>query len=122
MQQTFGTDPAAPFPLVIPLSRRAVPLPNRRQHITPPQPGVFFISKPITLPPGWLVALHVDHDMKAMCCVMIAPEHAGPSFIEDSWAWWEAHLADPTAASVPAFGRPLRLVPPSGPASGDPSP
>lgn len=95
---------------------------KQTSQIAPPQPGVFFVEKPITLPPGWLVALHLDENMQPMACVMIAPEHAGPSFIEDSWAWWEAHSNNPMAASVAAFGRPLRLVPSLAAASGDPSP
>lgn len=87
------------------------------QEMTALQPGVHFATEPIKLLPGWLVTIHYDRSMKPMCCVMIAPEHAGPAFYQDSWAWWEAHVDNPSAPHSPSFGRPLRLVRGSGAAS-----
>lgn len=79
-------------------------------------PGVYFVDVPIAMPPGWKVALHVDAD-GPLCCVMMRPSHAGPTFVEDSWLWWNANADGPSPAS--AFPPPgaLRLVRPLGAAS-----
>lgn len=74
------------------------------------KPGVYFVNTPIELPPDWKVALHMGADGQPMCCVMIAPEYAGPAFVMDSRAWWKAHFTDPAAPPLPAFGRSLSLV------------
>lgn len=78
----------------------------------PKAPGVYFVPKPITMPVGWQVALHVDESGEPIACVMVAPGHAGPAFVRDSWAWWEMHATKPSGPHPTAFSSvpALRLV------------
>jgi hypothetical protein len=87
-------------------------VPNHSSLSQTMEPGVYFGDVPIAMLPGWVVAVHIGTHGKPICCVMIDPDHAGASFRQDSWTWWEMHKDDATDPFPASFSPPaLRLMP-----------